>query len=87
MTATRAPAGPAPPAPPAPTAATVAATWTAIGTSVRVVVTDPARLSAARDMLASDLDALDVACSRFRADSELARAERAAGTPVPVSLT
>jgi len=85
MTATRAPAGPAPPAPPAPTAATVAATWTAIGTSVRVVVTDPARLPAARDMLASDLDALDVACSRFRADSELARAERAAGTPVPVS--
>jgi thiamine biosynthesis lipoprotein len=69
----------APPAPPA------AVGWTAIGTSVRLVVTDPDRLAAGRRLLASYIAALDLACSRFRADSELALAERRAGTPVPVS--
>jgi thiamine biosynthesis lipoprotein ApbE len=62
-----------------------AASWPAIGTTVRLVVTDPARLMPGRELLASYLGALDLACSRFRADSELARAERRAGTPVPVS--
>jgi thiamine biosynthesis lipoprotein ApbE len=62
-----------------------AASWPAIGTTVRLVVTDPARLAAGRELLASYLAALDLACSRFRADSELAGAERRAGTPVPVS--
>jgi thiamine biosynthesis lipoprotein ApbE len=62
-----------------------AASWPAIGTTVRLVVTDPARLAPGRELLASYLAALDLACSRFRADSELAGAERRAGTPVPVS--
>ncbi|HEY2488038.1 MAG TPA: FAD:protein FMN transferase [Streptosporangiaceae bacterium] len=62
-----------------------AASWPAIGTTVRLVITDPARLMPGRELLASYLAALDLACSRFRADSELARAERRAGTPVPVS--
>jgi thiamine biosynthesis lipoprotein len=62
-----------------------AASWPAIGTTVRLVVTDPARLAPGRELLASYIAALDLACSRFRADSELARAERLAGTPVPVS--
>ena len=62
-----------------------AASWPAIGTTVRLVVTDPARLTPGRELLASYIAALDLACSRFRADSELARAERLAGTPVPVS--
>jgi thiamine biosynthesis lipoprotein ApbE len=62
-----------------------AASWPAIGTTVRLVVTDPARLAPGRELLASYLAALDLACSRFRADSELARAERRAGTAVPVS--
>jgi thiamine biosynthesis lipoprotein ApbE len=62
-----------------------AASWPAIGTTVRLVVTDPARLMPGRELLASYLAALDLACSRFRADSELARAESRAGTPVPVS--
>jgi thiamine biosynthesis lipoprotein ApbE len=66
-------------------ARTAAASWPAIGTTVRLVVTDPARLAPGRELLASYLAALDLACSRFRADSELARAERRAGTPVPVS--
>jgi thiamine biosynthesis lipoprotein ApbE len=62
-----------------------AASWPALGTTVRLVVTDPARLATGRELLASYLAALDLACSRFRADSELAGAERRAGTPVPVS--
>ena len=65
--------------------APAAARWTAIGTQVRLVVTDPERLAAGRHLLASYIAALDLACSRFRADSELARAERMAGTPVQVS--
>src|SRR5215469_17252351 len=68
-----------------PDARPAAASWPAIGTTVRLVVTDPARLVPGRELLASYLAALDLACSRFRADSELARAERRAGTPVPVS--
>jgi thiamine biosynthesis lipoprotein len=73
---TAAPASSRPPA---------AASWNAIGTLICLVVTDPARLPAGRQLLASYLDALDLACSRFRPDSELARAERKAGTSVPVS--
>lgn len=61
-----------------------AADWNAIGTTVRLAVTDPARLAAGRELLAGYIAALDAACSRFRPDSELARAERRADTPVPV---
>jgi|SRR5579875_80614 len=75
-----------PPPPLSPSATSSAASgWEAIGTSIRLVVTDPARLAVGRELLAGYLSALDLACSRFRADSELARAERLAGTPVPVS--
>lgn len=59
--------------------------WNAIGTTVRLVVTDPARLATGRRLLANYIAALDLACSRFRPDSELAEAERRAGTAVPVS--
>ena len=62
-----------------------AADWKAIGTTVRLIVTDPAQLASGRRLLASHLAALDLACSRFRMDSELARVERAAGTPMRVS--
>jgi thiamine biosynthesis lipoprotein ApbE len=64
---------------------TAAAEWIAIGTTVRLVVTDPGRLDLGRRLLATQIAALDLACSRFREDSELVRAERQAGTPVPVS--
>jgi thiamine biosynthesis lipoprotein ApbE len=70
-------------APPSP--APGATAWEAIGTSVRLVVADPDRLAEGRRLLAGDLDALDLACSRFRADSELAYVESLGGTPVPVS--
>lgn len=53
--------------------------WTALGVRVRLLVTNPARLSAARALLESDLDGLDRACSRFRPDSELVALDAADG--------
>lgn len=50
---------------------TAAATWRALGTQIRVVVTEPRRLAEAERMLADDVAALDTACSRFRTDSEI----------------
>ena len=50
----------------------------AIGTTAVVVVEAPAVHEAER-LLAAELDAIDRACSRFRADSELMRANDAAG--------
>jgi thiamine biosynthesis lipoprotein ApbE len=61
------------------------AAWNAIGTSIRIVVTDATQLGAARAMLADDLAVLDAACSRFRADSELIQLEASAGQPTVVS--
>lgn len=61
------------------------AEWNAIGTTIRLVVTDPARLDSARSMLTDDLAALDAACSRFRDDSELMQLEARAGQPTTVS--
>ena len=68
-----------------------AATWRAIGTSVHLIVTELRALAPARQMLTEDLAALDAACSRFRADSEIVALDHApqrsggrAG-PVPVS--
>jgi thiamine biosynthesis lipoprotein len=48
-----------------------AAAWQAIGTSVHLLVTDLRALAPARRILTEDLAALDAACSRFRADSEI----------------
>ena len=64
---------------------TAGAGWTALGCWVHLVVTDRAALEAARSMLAADLADLDAACSRFRADSELAALDRAQGRPVRLS--
>jgi thiamine biosynthesis lipoprotein len=50
-----------------------AAEWPAIGTTASVVVTDPAYLEAARHIVVEELAQLDLACSRFRSDSEVAR--------------
>jgi thiamine biosynthesis lipoprotein len=48
------------------------AEWPAIGTTAGVVVTDPAHLDAAQRIVVAELAQLDVACSRFRPDSEIA---------------
>ena len=57
----------------------------ALGTLAELMVTDPEVLVAAATLLNAELDSLDRAASRFRADSEIARVERAAGRAVPVS--
>jgi thiamine biosynthesis lipoprotein len=57
---------------------------------IQLVVTDPGRLAAARKMLEDDLAELDLACSRFRPDSELtaiANAARAAAGPVTITVS
>jgi FAD:protein FMN transferase len=66
------------------------AAWRALGMLIQLVVTDPALLAAARAMLEDDLAALDLACSRFRPDSELVavgNVARTASGPVTVSVT
>ena len=57
--------------------AVAAADLSALGTAVRLVLTDPTALTAATRELTRRLDRLDLACSRFRADSELRRLEAA----------
>lgn len=47
-------------------------------------VSDPAALTGARMAVERELDAIDLACSRFREDSELMRVNRGAGRPVAV---
>jgi len=64
--------------------------WTALGMLVQLVVTSPGRLAAARELLDADLAALDLACSRFRPDSELiavGNAARGASGPVTVPVS
>jgi thiamine biosynthesis lipoprotein len=60
------------------------AQWDVWGTVARIVVTDPAALSEATALVRVELAAVDAACSRFRADSELNAACRA-GRAVTVS--
>ena len=55
----------------------------ALGTTALVAVTRPESLPAARRLLACELRAFDLSCSRFRPDSELAAVNRAAGAPRP----
>lgn len=57
----------------------------ALGTTATILVTDPGVLPAAMEVLQGELNAIDVACSRFRRDSELAQINAAAGRPVRVS--
>jgi len=61
------------------------AQWSVWGTVARIVVTDPALLAEAAAIVVAELAAVDAACSRFRADSELSAACRAGGRPVTVS--
>jgi thiamine biosynthesis lipoprotein ApbE len=64
--------------------------WTALGMLVQLAVTEPAATAAARELLEADLLALDLACSRFRPDSELVavgNAARGASGEITVSVT
>lgn len=59
----------------------------AFGSLAVLAITDTAELAAARRLLVAGLRSLDLACSRFRADSELVALNAAAGRPVKVSDT
>ncbi len=78
------------PRPPAPTRgaeqhALASVRLSALGTDATLVVTRPLSLAAAHRLLVEELDAVDLACSRFRADAEIGMLELAAGAWVPVS--
>ncbi|QYX77204.1 FAD:protein FMN transferase [Streptomyces akebiae] len=64
---------------------TAATDWRALGTSVRLVTTDPTLLDSCNLLLARHLAEVDAACGRFREDSELTALNRAEGRPVRVS--
>ncbi|MET8130595.1 FAD:protein FMN transferase [Streptomyces sp. NPDC005251] len=67
----------------APTPARTA--FPALGTTAELLVTDPSALPVAEAVLRDELRAVDLACSRFRPDSELTRVNLCAGTPTTVS--
>jgi thiamine biosynthesis lipoprotein len=71
-------------APPSGDAAVGSASWRALGTTVSILVAPHGALGPARDALEAELARIDAACSRFRADSELIRVNRAGGRPVQV---
>lgn len=64
--------------------AAVTASWDALGTTAGVVVRDPAALPAARRAVEAELARIDIACSRFREDSDLTRLNAGAGRWMPV---
>ena len=63
----------------------VSTSFPALGTTATVAVSEPSALPHARGMLELELERIDLACSRFRPDSELAIANAAAGREVAVS--
>lgn len=62
-----------------------AARFRSLGTTVTVATVDPAQLGAAKEILEEELDALDRACSRFRADAEIWSVTRGRGRAIAVS--
>ena len=60
-------------------------TFSGFGTTAALLVSEPARLEAARAMADAELAAVDRACSRFRPDSELSRLNAAGGKITSVS--
>jgi len=73
-------------APPRGASAEVAtARWEALGTAVVLRLTHASALAEARTLVQAELNAIDRACSRFRADSELERVNASAGRFVPAS--
>ncbi len=57
----------------------------ALGTSMRLIVTRPEALTAAKEAADRIIDAITLAASRFREDSELSRVNREAGREVRIS--
>ena len=63
----------------------VASSFPALGTTALVLTTDFTLREQATAILREELDAIDLACSRFREDSELMAVNGSKGRPVPVS--
>jgi thiamine biosynthesis lipoprotein ApbE len=61
------------------------ARWEALGSTVVLRVNDPAALDRARALIERELERIDLACSRFREDSELSLLNARAGRRVRVS--
>src|SRR5262249_9015741 len=68
-----------PPRPPRAGGQWAAASWRGLGRGVGLLVTELRALGPARRLLREDLAALDAACSRFRADSEILALDHAPG--------
>jgi thiamine biosynthesis lipoprotein len=66
-------------------AVTARDTFRVFGTTATLLVTEARALAAARRLADAELAAVDLACSRFRADSELSMLNAAAGQTVGVS--
>jgi len=61
------------------------ASWRALGTFVHLLVTEPAHLDQARQVLVEDLADVDAACSRFRPDSEICSLGDSGGRAAEIS--
>ena len=59
--------------------------WQRWTTDMHLLVTDPAELQRARAVVDAELDAIELAASRFRSDSEVSVLAGADGSPQPVS--
>jgi thiamine biosynthesis lipoprotein len=59
--------------------------WHALGCLATMVVTDPQALEPARAIAAEETASIDLACSRFRPDSELAALDQSAGRVMAIS--
>ena len=61
------------------------AVFQALGTTAQVTVADAEALPAAVELVEEELRAIDICCSRFRADSELSALNRSAGREMAAS--
>jgi thiamine biosynthesis lipoprotein len=66
-------------------ARTAATRFPALGTTAEVIVTEPAALPVVEDIVRDEVRAIDLACSRFRADSDITQLHAQAGSTVRVS--
>jgi thiamine biosynthesis lipoprotein len=64
---------------------TAPVSFPALGTTATVITTSPRRLGEVEAVLRGEVDRIDRACSRFRADSELTAVNQAPGEAVRVS--
>ena len=59
--------------------------WNRWSIDMHLLVTDPTALARAREVVDAELDAIEVAASRFRPDSEICALAESGGARTPVS--